>query len=212
MLNAYRLHHAFADQTAVLDNVSLSLEAGEWLGLSGHSGAGKSTLGQLLAGHLAPQAGTIEVDGAALPRSGLQPVQWLPQSPELSVNPRWRVRRILEEAWTPPIALRDAFGIEPDWLNRYPGALSGGELQRVCVLRALAPGVRYLVADEISSMLDPITQLALWQALREVADERRLGVLVISHDAALLERLCPRRLTLSEGRLSPPARHGAQSA
>lgn len=212
MLNAYRLHHAFADQAAVLDNVSLSLKAGEWLGLSGNSGAGKSTLGQLLAGHLAPQAGTIEVDGAALPRSGLQPVQWLPQSPELSVNPRWRVKRILEEAWTPPTALRDAFGIEPGWLNRYPSALSGGELQRICVLRALAPGVRYLVADEISSMLDPITQLALWQALREVADERRLGVLVISHDAALLERLCPRRLTLSEGRLSLSARHGAQSA
>ncbi|MDR5884882.1 MULTISPECIES: ABC transporter ATP-binding protein [Halomonadaceae] len=212
MLSAYRLLHAFADQTAVLDNVSLSLEAGEWVGLNGLSGAGKSTLGQLLAGHLTPQAGVIKVDGAAPPRSGLQPVQWLPQSPELSVNPRWRVKRILEEAWTPSTALREAFGIEPGWLNRYPSALSGGELQRVCVLRALAPGVRYLIADEISSMLDPLTQLALWQALRQVADERRLGVLVISHDAALLERLCPRRLTLSEGRLSPPARHGAQSA
>ncbi|MCO7246691.1 ATP-binding cassette domain-containing protein [Halomonas sp. Mc5H-6] len=203
LLSAHRLHHAFADQAAVLDNVSLSLEAGEWLGLSGNSGAGKSTLGQLLAGHLAPQAGTIKVDGAALPRGGLQPVQWLPQSPELSVNPRWRVKRILEEAWTPPAALREAFGIEPGWLNRYPSALSGGELQRVCVLRALAPGVRYLVADEISSMLDPLTQLALWQALRQVADERQLGVLVISHDAALLERLCPRRLTLSDAQLRP---------
>ncbi|MFN2409917.1 MAG: ABC transporter ATP-binding protein [Halomonas sp.] len=185
----------------MLDNVSVSLEAGEWVGLSGHSGTGKSTLGQLLAGHLTPQAGTIEVDGEALPQRGLQPVQWLPQSPELSVNPRWRVKRILEEAWTPPATLREAFGIEPGWLNRYPSALSGGELQRVCVLRALAPGVRYLVADEISSMLDPLTQLALWQALHQVADERKLGVLVISHDAALLERLCPRRLTLSDGQL-----------
>ncbi|QNI04719.1 ATP-binding cassette domain-containing protein [Halomonas sp. SH5A2] len=181
----------------------MSLEAGEWVGLSGNSGEGKSTFGQLLAGHLTPQSGTIEVDGEPLPQNGLQPVQWLPQSPELSVNPRWRVKRILEEAWTPPAALRDAFGIEPAWLNRYPSALSGGELQRVCVLRALAPGVRYLVADEISSMLDPLTQLALWQALRQVADERQLGVLVISHDAALLERLCPRRLTLSDAQLRP---------
>lgn len=203
MLSAYRLYHGFTDQAAVLNNVSLSLEAGEWVGLSGHSGAGKSTLGQLLAGHLAPQAGTIKVDGKALPRRGLQPVQWLPQSPELSVNPRWRVKRILEEAWTPPAALREAFGIEPGWLNRYPSALSGGELQRVCVLRALAPEVRYLVADEISSMLDPLTQLALWQALRQMADERQLGLLVISHDAALLERLCPRRLTLNDAQLRP---------
>ena len=139
-------------------------------------------------------------------------MQWLPQSPELAVNPRWRVKRILEEAWTPPETLREAFGIEDKWLNRSPSALSGGELQRVCVLRALAPGVRYLVADEISSMLDPLTQLALWQGLRQVAKERRLGVLVISHDAALLERLCSRRLTLSEGRLSPSTRYGAPYA
>ncbi|MGM0826119.1 MAG: ABC transporter ATP-binding protein [Pseudomonadota bacterium] len=212
MLDASGLRYGFAGQPAVLDDVSLSLEAGEWLGLDGVSGAGKSTLGQLLAGHLTPHAGTVTVDGAPLPRRGLRPVQWLPQSPELAVNPRWRVKRILEEAWTPPDTLRDAFGIEPAWMNRFPQALSGGELQRVCVLRALAPGVRYLVADEISSMLDPLTQLDLWQGLRQVADERQFGVLVISHDAALLNRLCPRRLTLSEGRLRPSTRHGAPPA
>lgn len=212
MLDASGLRYGFARQPAVLDDVSLTLEAGEWLGLDGVSGAGKSTLGQLLAGYLTPQAGTVTVDGAPLPRRGLRPVQWLPQSPELAVNPRWRVKRILEEAWTPPDALRDAFGIEPAWMNRFPQALSGGELQRVCVLRALVPGVRYLVADEISSMLDPLTQLDLWQGLRQVADERQLGVLVISHDAALLNRLCSRRLTLSEGRLRPSTRHGAPPA
>ena len=212
MLDASGLRYGVAGQPAVLNDVSLRLEAGEWLGLNGVSGAGKSTLGQLLAGYLTPQAGTVTVDGAPLPRRGLRPVQWLPQSPELAVNPRWRVKRLLEEAWTPPGALRDAFGIEPAWMNRFPQALSGGELQRVCVLRALAPGVRYLVADEISSMLDPLTQLALWQGLRQVADERQLGVLVISHDAALLNRLCSRRLTLSEGRLRPSTRHDAPPA
>ncbi|SDN58539.1 ABC transporter ATP-binding protein [Vreelandella arcis] len=207
MLNARDLRFGFAGQPPILDDVSLSLEAGEWLGLNGDSGAGKSTLGQLLAGYLTPQAGTVTVDGAPLPRRGLRPVQWLPQSPELAVNPRWRVKRILEEAWTPPAALREAFGIEPDWMNRMPQALSGGELQRVCVLRALAPDVRYLVADEVSSMLDPLTQLDLWQGLRQIADERQIGVLVISHDAALLQRLCSHRLTLSDGQLyrEPPA-------
>ena len=212
MLDASGLRYGFTGQPAVLDNVSLTLEAGEWLGLDGVSGAGKSTLGQLLAGYLEPQAGTVTVDGAPLPRRGLRPVQWLPQSPELAVNPRWRIKRILEEAWTPPDNLRDAFGIEPAWMNRFPQALSGGELQRVCVLRALAPGVRYLVADEISSMLDPLTQLALWQGLREVADERQLGVLVISHDAALLNRLCNRRLTLSDEQLRVSSPYGAPPA
>jgi len=212
LLDASGLRYGVAGQPAVLDDVSLTLDAGEWLGLDGVSGAGKSTLGQLLAGHLTSHSGTVTMDGAPLPRRGLRPVQWLPQSPELAVNPRWRVKQILEEAWTPPDALRDAFGIEPAWMNRFPQALSGGELQRVCVLRALAPGVRYLVADEISSMLDPLTQLALWQGLRQVADERQLGVLVISHDAALLNRLCSRRLTLSDGRLRPSTRYGAPPA
>ncbi|MEC4766776.1 ATP-binding cassette domain-containing protein [Halomonas sp. CUBES01] len=212
MLDASGLRYGVAGQPVILNDVSLTLEAGEWLGVDGVSGAGKSTLGQLLAGYLTPQAGTVTVDGAPPPRRALRPVQWLPQSPELAVNPRWRVKQILEEAWTPPDALRDAFGIESAWMNRFPQALSGGELQRVCVLRALVPGVRYLVADEISSMLDPLTQLDLWQGLRRVADERQLGVLVISHDAALLERLCARRLTLSEGRLRPSTRHGAPPA
>ena len=95
----------------------------------------------------------------------------------------------------------EAFGIEPQWLKRFPSALSGGELQRVCVLRALAPGVRYVVADEISTMLDPITQLSLWQALKAHAEHHQLGVIVISHDTALLNRLCHQQWHLAGGSL-----------
>ncbi|WP_386082864.1 ABC transporter ATP-binding protein [Vreelandella sp. F11] len=202
MLNAQRVSFHFASRVPLLQNVSLTLGAGEWLGLSGDSGAGKSTLGQLLAGYLAPQAGNITLDGEALPKSGVQPVQWLPQSPELAVNPRWRVGKILNEAWTPSEAQCQAFGVQAKWLSRLPQSLSGGELQRVCVLRALAPEVRFLVADEISTMLDPITQVELWQALKQEAQLRQLGVLVISHDTALLERLCPKRYHLREGQLT----------
>ncbi|MCA8864104.1 ATP-binding cassette domain-containing protein [Halomonas sp. SBBP1] len=203
MLNAHRLGFRFSPDTPILEDVSLTLKAGQWLGLSGDSGAGKSTLGKLLAGYLMPQTGYVTLDGAALPKKGVQPVQWLPQSPELAVNPRWRVAKILREAWTPSDAQCQAFGVKPKWLSRFPQSLSGGELQRVCVLRALAPEVRFLVADEISTMLDPITQLELWQALKQEAQLRQLGVLVISHDIALLERLCPQRLHLSERQLKP---------
>lgn len=203
MLNAHRLGFRFSPDTPILEDVSLTLEAGQWLGLSGDSGAGKSTLGKLLAGYLTPQTGYVTLDGAALPKSGVQPVQWLPQSPELAVNPRWRVAKILREAWTPSDTQCQAFGVQSKWLSRFPQSLSGGELQRVCVLRALAPEVRFLVADEISTMLDPITQLELWQALKQEAAKRQLGVLVISHDTALLERLCPQRLHLSERQLKP---------
>lgn len=203
MLKAHQLSFHFSPSVPLLKGVSLTLGAGQWLGLSGDSGAGKSTLGQLLAGYLAPQTGDVTLDGEALPKSGVQPVQWLPQSPELAVNPRWRVGKILREAWTPSDEQCQAFGVQAKWLSRFPQSLSGGELQRVCVLRALAPGVRFLIADEISTMLDPITQVELWQALKREAKQRQLGVLVISHDTALLERLCPQRLHLSEEHLKP---------
>lgn len=201
MLEACQLSFQFSPQAPLIQAVSLSMNAGEWIGLSGDSGAGKSTLGKLLAGYLAPQAGEVMLDGRPLPATGLQPVQWLPQSPELAVNPRWRVGNILREAWTPSETQCEAFGVQAKWLSRFPQSLSGGELQRVCVLRALAPGVRFLVADEISTMLDPITQVELWQALKQEAELRQLGVLVISHDSALLARLCTQHYHLSDGKL-----------
>ncbi|RUR37989.1 ABC transporter ATP-binding protein [Vreelandella populi] len=207
MLEACQLCYAFPPQPPLFEDVSLRIEAGEWVGLSGNSGAGKSTLGRLLAGYDEPTAGRIRIEGERFSTKGLRPVQWLPQSPELAVNPRWQVVRVLNEAWEPPEALRRAFGIKSQWLNRPVRTLSGGELQRICVLRALAPGVRYLIADEISTMLDPITQLALWQALKAEAEKRKLGVLVISHDAALLKRLCQRRYHLENARLHAAEHH-----
>ncbi|MGO2242146.1 MAG: ABC transporter ATP-binding protein [Halomonas sp.] len=202
MLNAHQLSFQFTTGVPLLQNVSLAIDAGQWVGLSGDSGAGKSTLGKLLAGYLTPHKGDVILDDATLPTSGVQPVQWLPQSPELAVNPRWRVAKILREAWMPSEEQCQAFGVQSHWLSRFPHALSGGELQRVCVLRALAPGVRFLVADEISTMLDPITQAELWQALKQEAEQRRLGVLVISHDTALLKRLCTHRYHLSNAQLT----------
>ena len=83
-------------------------------------------------------------------------------------------------------------GIEEDWLGRYPGELSGGELQRFCIARALGAGTRFLIADEISTMLDLITQSQIWHFLLKEASAREIGLVVISHDRELLERVCTR--------------------
>lgn len=176
----------------VLDNVSLRIAQGEVVGLSGPSGVGKSTLGRILAQHVRPQSGRVLVDGIPRSGEGFHPVQFLSQSPVLAVNPRWRIGRVVAEAWNPDAETRAALGVRSEWYPRYPHELSGGELQRVAILRALAPGLRYLVADEISAMLDAVTQAQIWTFLRRFAAERRIGILAISHDHALLKRIAHR--------------------
>jgi peptide/nickel transport system ATP-binding protein len=180
----------------VLDGVSLKIRPGEVLGLSGPSGCGKTTLGRILAGRLRPRSGEIRIDGSSLPVTGFQPVQVLPQTPILAMNPRWRIGQILTEAWAPEKRDRDLFGVQPDWLDRFPHELSGGQLQRVSILRTLAPETRYLVADEITAALDAIGQAETWADLLSWSAARSIGILAISHDKALLDRVAGQQMTL----------------
>jgi peptide/nickel transport system ATP-binding protein len=193
------------DPLAVRD-ATIRVGQGEIVGLRGPSGCGKTTLGRLLAGFLVPDRGTVTVGGVALPRRGTSPVQLVLQHPELAVNPRWRLGRILAEAGRTDQALLDELSIAGGWLDRYPNELSGGELQRIAVARALLARPRFVVADEISAMLDPITQAQLWQVLVGRARAGEIGILAISHDDALLEVVADRSLdALPGGLLRPPA-------
>lgn len=182
----------------VLDQVSLALRSGERVGLSAPSGRGKTTLCKLLAGWEMPDSGQVLLDGAPLPRRGFCPVQLLWQHPEEAVDPLLSLGRTLYEAGPADRSVLDRLGVRESWLERYPPELSGGELQRICVARALRPELRFLLCDEASAMLDLITQARLWRFLLAQAEERGLGLLVVSHDAALLERICTRVLTWDE--------------
>lgn len=178
----------------VLQGVDLTLEPGERLGLSGPSGRGKSTLCRLLAGYEKPKSGRVLLDGAPLTvrRGTPNPVQLLWQNPELAVDPLLPLGRTLEEGGPVEERLLEALQIRPEWLTRYPAELSGGELQRFCIARALGPSTRYLLCDESTAMLDLITQAQLWAFLLEEAERRNLGLLIVSHSDALLQRLCNR--------------------
>ena len=183
-------------QPWVLEDVSLRLEPGERMALFAPSGRGKTTLARLLAGYLTPTAGEILLDGAPLPKTGVCPVQLICQHPEQAINPRWRLARVLEESGALDDAVLDAFGIERAWLARYPRELSGGELQRFCVARALMSGAQYLICDEISTMLDVITQAQIWSVVLEEAKKRQMAILAVTHNRHLAERIAEKTVEL----------------
>lgn len=198
MLDARNLSFRYThDSPWLFREFSMGISPGEVIGLQGPSGRGKSTLARILCGYLPPYSGIVSVNGRPRMQNGFNPVQLLFQHPELSVDPRWKIREILREGHVPTEAQLETFDIEPGWLERYPCELSGGQLSRICLVRALSPEVKYLVADEITTMLDALTQARIWKSLLHYSKENRIGMLVISHDQVLLKRLCHRIIELN---------------
>jgi len=198
LLKAENIGFQYKKNSWILKDVNLTLQSGEVVGISGPSGHGKTTLCKILAGYEQPQLGKVTLDDNPLPRSGFNPVQLVFQHPEKAVNPRWPIKKILRESWEPEDWILQALDIEKEWLNRWPHELSGGELQRICVARALNPETRFLIADEMTTMLDAILQAKIWRAVLEIASMRNLGVLVVSHDEHLLKRLCTRIVRIED--------------
>ena len=181
----------------ILNNVSLEIDSKERGGLIAPSGFGKTTFCKILAGYQRPDQGSVFLDGRPLETfQGYCPVQMIWQHPEQAVNPRVRMQAVLQEGDSISERLIEGLGIERDWCNRYPGELSGGELQRFCIARALGERTRFLIADEISTMLDPITQSQIWNFLLAEVKERKIGLLVVSHDEKLMEQVCDRIMRL----------------
>lgn len=190
-LEARNISFRYNDRSPwILKDVSLNVQTGERVGLLGPSGRGKSTLIKLMAGYLKPIEGEILLDGKPLPVKGTSPVQLIYQHPEKAINPRWKIKKVLQESGMYKEEIMNRLGIEKDWLERYPRELSGGELQRFCVARSLFVGTQMLLADEISTMLDVITQAQIWNFLIEETEARNIGMVVVSHNRELLKKVC----------------------
>ena len=196
-LEARNLSFTYPCGRKVLQSLSLRVKGGERVGIFAPSGRGKTTLCKLLAGYEKPQSGQVLLDGKPLASyRGYCPVQLIWQHPEQVVDPRLTLGKTLREAGEPEERLIQALGIQPEWLSRYPAELSGGELQRFCIARALGPATRFVLADELSAMLDLATQAQLWSFLVEETARRGIGLVAVSHSAPLLDRVCTRRIEL----------------
>ena len=197
-LKAQSINFKYRDDEYILKDIDFTINSGEVVGLVAPSGFGKTTLAKILAGYEKPESGTVTIDGQKNNKKGYSPVQLIFQHPEKSVNPRWKMDKILKEAYLPSKELLDDMGIKKEWLNRWPSELSSGELQRFCVVRALSPETKFLIADEMTTMLDAITQAQIWNVVLNHVKKYNIGLVVISHEKSLIDRICDRIVDLTK--------------
>jgi peptide/nickel transport system ATP-binding protein len=208
-----------------VENVSLSVVAGQTLGLVGESGCGKSTLGMCTLLGLRPTVGAVEFTDAAgttydlttLRRAELRSVrrgmQIVFQDPYTALNPRMTVQELIAE----PLLLaghRDtsmltnrvkdlvrAVGLDVSYVRRYPHAFSGGQRQRIGIARALATEPRYIVCDEVASALDVSVQAQIVNLLMDLQDQHALSLLFISHDLSIVRHISQLVAVMYMGRI-----------
>ncbi|WP_296875894.1 ABC transporter ATP-binding protein [uncultured Methanobrevibacter sp.] len=182
----------------LLKDVNLELNNNKIIGLIGDSGSGKSTLCKILSGYVTKYEGSVTFDGNPLPKKGFKPVQLIYQHPEKVMNPKWKMEMVLKESWNVPDEFFEEFGIQKSWLTRFPQELSGGELQRFSVLRSLNPNTKFLIADEMTTMLDAITQVQILDSVLKIVKQRKMGFLLVSHDMDLVETICDDKIYLKD--------------
>ncbi len=205
----------------VLFDVSLSVEKGSCLGILGESGSGKSTLGRVLCGLLKPDKGQVLIEGQSVygSRAGKRALQSklsvVFQDYTTSANPRFLVQDIIREGLSArarrehaainqqeEIArLLETVGLDASFATRFPHELSGGQLQRVCIARAVACRPELILFDEAISSLDTHTQVQIMDLLKQLKKQLGLTYVFITHDLTAVTYLCDEVLFLQQGRV-----------
>lgn len=212
------------ERQTVLNGVSLKLKIGECLGIIGESGSGKSTLGRVLLGLHKPEKGTVTIDGMKLygKKYKMKNIKYnisvVFQDYVSSVNPRFTVMSALDEAINVhiintgekldkinrknmAIELLNNVGLNESFLGRYPHELSGGQLQRVCIARAVAIHPKVILLDEAVSSLDVSTQTQVMDYLIKLRKIYQFSYIFITHDLSTITYLCDRVLFFNNGNI-----------
>lgn len=202
-----------------LKGVSLVVGEGEKVAVVGKSGEGKSTLARIICGLTPPDGGNVYVDGKPLfdakrryDRVTGKTVQVVPQHPFASLDPVQPVGRAISEALRVSRRAADrsqaqrmteelleCVQLEKDIATRVPAQISGGQAQRIAIARALAVNPSVLISDEATAMLDVSSQAQILALLDTLVITRKLSVLFISHDEAVVEAFADRRYRLTDG-------------
>lgn len=222
MLKAENISKSFIDRSSgktfeLLHDVSLEIKAGEAVALMGGSGSGKSTLARILLRLLPCDCGKIYFQGRDITQATAidlsifrRNVQFISQRPESFLDPRQTLGCSLQEAFTVfnlPYdeekikEMLDLVKLNAELLQRYPHQVSGGEIQRICLVRALLLEPKLLILDEPTSMLDISVQAQILHLLRDIRQEKQLAYLFITHDKQLAKWLCDRVLHIDQGQL-----------
>ena len=201
-------------QKNILKNINLNVNKGEILGIVGESGSGKSTLSRLILGLEKPNEGSITIEGKSVK-------SWIKENPgkmtvvfqdyTSSANPKFTIKQVIAE---PLVALRqtenldnvvvellEKVGLSANLIHRYPHELSGGQLQRVCIARAIATKPKILVLDEAISALDVSIQAQVLDLLKDLKKELDMTYLFIAHDLQAVANLCDEVLFLYQGNI-----------
>ena len=206
----------------VLFDVSLKGSQGTCLGILGESGSGKSTLGRVICGLLKPDTGEVKIQDVSVyasrnSRKNLQKrLSVVFQDYTTSANPRFRVKEIIAEGLAARERnqkirlnrleeinrLLELVGLNSSYANRYPHELSGGQLQRVCIARAVACQPEIILFDEAISSLDAHTQIQIMDLLHDLKEKLGLTYIFITHDLTSVTYLCDDVLFLYHGRIT----------
>jgi peptide/nickel transport system ATP-binding protein len=220
VLEVQNLSASYTKGVKVLESISLKVRRGKTVAIVGESGSGKTSLARAIVGLLPPIEGKVLFSGRELPpklrlrdRDSLRRIQMIYQMPDVSLNPRQKVRKILgrplsfylntgaREREKKIVELLKMTELPEEFIDRYPGELSGGEKQRVCIARALAANPELIICDEVTSALDHLVAYEILKLLERLQTELGVSYVFITHDLATVRVISDEIVVMLQGRV-----------